>query len=1148
MTHHTPHTPQSPPPPPRRGALLMTAALSTLAITLGACTSDAPPTLRPIDLGVEDSFVPPLQRFDAYMPPSVGDAYVLRGFGEPCEEGTECESGYCIDTPRDGRVCTKTCAGQCPSGFDCVSIGTAPDVVLLCAPDGNDLCRSCDTDDACDDPDDLCIQVGQRTYCGEACAEDLDCPEGFSCEDVAHPLHPEGVRQCVPASGECAPCMDADEDGYGVGEDCLGFDCNDADPLSFSGAGERCDGRDNDCDSLVDESLTDAPPADLTCAQEGVCEGATAACLRGAWACTYPDASYEADESRCDTLDNDCDGRIDEAFDLTSDPARCGACENRCEIDRATPRCVSSQCAIEACDPGWVDLDGRVDTGCEYACAPTLEGVEACDTLDNDCDGLTDEGFDLAADALNCGACGRVCAFSEALPRCVEGDCEIAACRPGFYNVNGDLGDGCEYACLPSGVERCDLSDNDCDGVVDEGFNLSADLAHCGGCGVVCALPQSNVACVEGSCGFVSCREGFYNINGDPADGCEYACAASNGGVEACDAIDNDCDGRADEGFDVTSDVLNCGRCGRACDLDNATASCELSTCVVGSCDEGWVDLDARDTNGCEYSCAVTLDGVEACDLSDNDCDGATDEGFAFASDNLNCGSCGRVCAFPNAGGLCVNGDCALMACVPGFYNTNADPADGCEYGCNATGAERCDVQDNDCDGLLDEGFDLSADLNHCGACNARCQLPNASVACVAGDCTFVGCSPNFYDLNRNPNDGCEYGCSLTNGAVERCDRIDNDCDGRSDETFNLQTDLNNCGTCGNICSLPNAVTTCAAGDCAFVSCRPGFVDLDGNTANGCEYACTPTAGVDLPDLNKTDSDCDGIDGDRSAAVFLSPQGSDSANGLTPAAAVSSLSRALLAATLNARSQVWVVSGTYTQSASVGLVNGVGIYGGYTTSFLSRDNTRATFSSTAATALEARNLTLPTTLQQIDLITSDRAGAGQATMTLIVQNSGAHLKLERVQITAGRGGSGAAGGAGTTGLAGSNGADASGSGGGGGGSLGGGGGAGGRAQSDGLAGSPGASNGSACGGLGGAGSGTSGLGCADGNPRAGGNGGSGCAGAQGSQGAGGGASGLWSGITWSPSGGGGGGVGGSGGGGGGGGAGGGEDCTSNRAC
>jgi hypothetical protein len=71
---------------------------------------------------------------------------------------------------------------------------------------------------------------------------------------------------------------------------------------------------------------------------------------------------------------------------------------------------------------------------------------------------------------------------------------------------------------------------------------------------------------------------------------------------------------------------------------------------------------------------------------------------------------------------------------------------------------------------------------------------------------------------------------------TEICDDNDNDCDGQADEDWNKMTDFFNCGACGNVCPLANAVSECVSGAC-FSTCDSGFASCDGNAANGCETA-----------------------------------------------------------------------------------------------------------------------------------------------------------------------------------------------------------------------------------------------------------------------------------------------------------------------
>lgn len=72
-------------------------------------------------------------------------------------------------------------------------------------------------------------------------------------------------------------------------------------------------------------------------------------------------------------------------------------------------------------------------------------------------------------------------------------------------------------------------------------------------------------------------------------------------------------------------------------------------------------------------------------------------------------------------------------------------------------------------------------------------------------------------------------------GATELCNGIDDDCDKSADEDFDLNTDVNNCGTCTNVCALDRATAACHDGACMVASCDADFRDCDAESVNGCE-------------------------------------------------------------------------------------------------------------------------------------------------------------------------------------------------------------------------------------------------------------------------------------------------------------------------
>lgn len=58
------------------------------------------------------------------------------------------------------------------------------------------------------------------------------------------------------------------------------------------------------------------------------------------------------------------------------------------------------------------------------------------------------------------------------------------------------------------------------------------------------------------------------------------------------------------------------------------------------------------------------------------------------------------------------------------------------------------------------------------------------------------------------------------------------DCNGQCVDT---SSDLQNCGTCGNSCSVEHAQATCSQGSCSMVSCDTDWGDCNSDTSDGCE-------------------------------------------------------------------------------------------------------------------------------------------------------------------------------------------------------------------------------------------------------------------------------------------------------------------------
>ncbi len=113
------------------------------------------------------------------------------------------------------------------------------------------------------------------------------------------------------------------------------------------------------------------------------------------------------------------------------------------------------------------------------------------------------------------------------------------------------------------------------------------------------------------------------------------------------------------------------------------------------------------------------------------------------------------------------------------------------------------------------------------------------------------------------------------------------------------------------------------------------------------ERRCDPDD-EDVPDRAGDDANCDGVDGDVSRSVFVSPDGSDDADGRSPTTPLRTLEAAadLARVACDPSCDLLLAAGVYDDGRTYEPVTGVSHFGGYSADFSERDP--ATHASTIA--------------------------------------------------------------------------------------------------------------------------------------------------------------------------------------------------------
>lgn len=480
---------------------------------------------------------------------------------------------------------------------------------------------------------------------------------------------------------------------------------------------------------------------------------------REAYVVIPTEENLEANRYRNVCVQASCNGEL---VDLLFDNANCGVCGNACggEAFCENGMCTKCKGGMEECAGVCIDFKANHIQKCHgnnMICQNDYADVD--------------------------GEVGNGCEFNMSPVHVAQYDYSTQSfhCVDGFCDNDGDLINGCEYDMRLNHVKECkkneliceepyamcDKSDKTC------GVNLNIDVNNCGGCSNICGesvviANATAYTCDGGRCGVTECKEGFFPSHDRTK--CE-----KTGDVGNCGATNYNCRDRVKgwmkgvciEGICVATEckpegylLNNSGMC-----LYTACANDSACSGATNACGEGKVCV-CRSANG------IVCSGSQP-----------------YCHSTKGCAQClkNEHCVAENATGVCRDGMCEFT-CSKGYYSVKHGGV-----------FEKCELNSDTHCGNVDTDCSKDADNRYCNVYEGKCVECTDNDHCRAGVCTTEGkCQIIQCPWNMHFYDGiCEE------NSKEHCGGHDVKCDKKNIEDAEK--------------------VACQNGECVATKCKNGY-------------------------------------------------------------------------------------------------------------------------------------------------------------------------------------------------------------------------------------------------------------------------------------------------------------------------------------